>query len=132
MTVKDNEKDISIHNKRLDRLEGIVVGNGKKGMDEIVREIEKRMGVVESDIKEVKRMMQMQAGYAGITYDDKNHPGRRESDKPKTEETPMQKLWTRTKEEIYGKFITAVIIALVLLVLDHVPEFFDGIANLIK
>jgi len=63
-----------------EKLSAILCGNGEKGMDETVREIEKRVGVVESDVKEVKQMLQQIVGYKGVRYDEGNHPGRRAGD----------------------------------------------------
>ena len=82
MTVATNKERIDRLERAFEKLSGIVVGNGVRGMDEVIREIEKRVGVVESDMREVKSMVKKMVGYSGVTYDSSTHPGRRESDKP--------------------------------------------------
>jgi len=43
MTVKENKDRLDRHEKTLEHLAAIVVGNGKRGMDEIVRKTEERV-----------------------------------------------------------------------------------------
>jgi hypothetical protein len=56
MTVASNEKEIQMLKEIVKKLSAILVGNGVKGMDEVVRDIEKRMGVVESELKHLRRV----------------------------------------------------------------------------
>ena len=94
-----------------DKLSNILCGNGEKGMDESVREIEHRIGVVESDMKEIKVMVQKMSGYQGVTYDDKTHPGRRAGDEaPKGS---ADKFLTYITERILPGLIQALIVAVV-------------------
>ena len=134
MTVAQNEK-------RINRLEKIVVGNGEPGMDEDVRairkdvtkqgleiqEIKTRLGVVESNTKELLTMKREESGYAGVKFDRHSNPGRRESDKSKSDSFP-QRVWDRVTENIADKVITAGIIIIVL----NFPNFVSKVIELLK
>ena len=106
-----------------DKLSNILCGNGEKGMDESVREIEHRIGVVESDMKEIKVMVQKMSGYQGVTYDTKTHPGRRAGDEGAEKPAWFEK-WEKIGWGIVEKAVTAAITVVILLAVSHWTELF--------
>ena len=106
-----------------EKLSAILCGNGEKGMDETVREIEKRVGVVESDVKEVKQMLQQIVGYKGVRYDEGNHPGRRASDEGAKEPAWFEK-WEKIGWGLVEKAVTMAVTIIILLAVSHWTELF--------
>ena len=143
MTVRDNEKDIQMLKEISAKLTKMLTGNGDGiGMDEDVRNIKRdvkvmsenyekltgRVGRIESDTKEMKRMLRDAVGYAGVKFNERNHPGRRSGDKPQEGQTWLKKAWDRTTENIFDK----VILAIIILVIANFPSFLEMLINLLK
>jgi len=119
----DVELRLKAVERSTDKLSSILCGNGEKGMDESVREIEKRIGVVESDMKEIKVMVKKMSGYQGVTYDTKNHPGRRAGDEGAEKPAWFEK-WEKIGWGIVEKAVTAAITVVILLAVSHWTELF--------
>jgi len=126
MTVKENEQAIKRMERLYERLSEIVVGNGKRGMDEIIRDIEKqitevksRMGVLESDMRHLKNVYFQREGLDALG----NPPPKKPAPK-----TWWGKAWERIGDNLFDKFITAVIIV----ILFNLPELFDWFIKLLK
>jgi hypothetical protein len=121
MTIKENDKRITDLEKGWAKASIFMFGNGEKmGLDEKFRNLSTEVSGMkdtqarmESDLKEVKRMMQDVVGYAGVKFDKISHPDRREGDNPEgLSWTQIQ--WEKATENIGGKFVTAVILYLLL------------------
>lgn len=127
MTARENERRLNEHEKAIEKLAAIVVGNGERGMDEIVRTSEERLEKIEerlsrvemweSDIKEIKRMLQDQSGNAGVKFDENSHPHRRRGDN-KEKQSIVVKAW----DEVKARFVSAAIIAVIIVLLSNIPE----------
>jgi len=129
MTVKENEKDIMANTKSIalltemiGKISRFLFGNGGTdiGLDETVREILRRLGSVESNTKEALTLARERSGITGVVFDDNNHPGRRESDKGKPW---LQRAWEKTTENLFDKFVTAIIIIIILNTPDIIEKF---------
>ena len=118
-TAAQNAKEIAYLKQILDKLTKIVVGNGEPGMDEDVREIKRRLGSVESDMKEVKRMLQDAVGYAGVKFDARNHPGRRAEDNGEASEN-----WfvNRVLPGLVQYMLIAIGTTIFVLIVTHIEE----------
>lgn len=105
MTVKENDKRITDLEGGLSKAAIFLFGNGDKiGLDEKFRNLSNEVNGMrdtqhrmESDLKEVKRMMQDVVGYAGVKYDAQTHPSRRESDKKELGITDRFVVWFADK-----------------------------------
>ena len=126
MTVKDNEKDILSLKARQERIERLVVGNGEPGMDENIREVTRRIGVVESDVKEIKKILQEIVGYSGVRYDESNHPHRRATDEQRQDDANRFVGWVQ-KNVLPGLFmdiIRVIITVITVLAVVHWADIF--------
>ena len=113
-----------------DKLSNILCGNGEKGMDETVRDIEGRldrlehkMGVIDSNLTEVKKSVDKLSGYQGVMYDEKTHPGRRAGDEGAEKPAWFEK-WEKIGWGIVEKAVTAAITVIILLAVSHWTELF--------
>ena len=118
MTVKENERRLDEHEKSIGKLAAIVVGNGERGMDEVVRDTEKAIAALE------KRMDALENAQ-GITNSELNHFRHVYFDREGLDAMGNPRKKTRVEkilEEIKARFFTAAIIAIIIVVLSHIPE----------
>ena len=113
-----------------DKLSNILCGNGDKGMDETVRDIEGRlyrlenqMGRIDSNLTEVKKSVDKLSGYQGIKYDVSNHPARRAGDDGEADKL-LSWFTGRVLPGLVQNTITAVVTLLLLLAVTHWTELF--------
>lgn len=114
MTVRENEKAIEALTKVADKLTAAVFGNGHRGMDEIVRDIEKRLGIVESELSHFRRVYFANEGLDAMGNKKK------------------QTFWEKVTANISDKLITAFVIAIVLVLLSNFPELIDAFIHALK
>ena len=119
-------------NESIKELRLLIVGNGKVGVVEAIRQFQKeleitnkRVGIIESDTKQTKSMIEGMVGYKGIRYDEEIHPGRRNSDGDKKEKTGPEKVQEWFVDHVLGNLITgiitAVFTAIFVLIVTHWP-----------
>jgi len=109
MSVATNKERIDKLEKAFEKLSAIVVGNGVRGMDDVVREIERRVGVVESDLKHFRRVYFEREGLDAMGLPKKNE---------------SKSLWEKIKPGLVEKIIIAVSTALIILIANHWTELF--------
>ena len=133
-TAKENAKEIQFNRELLLKISKTLFGNGEKGMDEDVRiikrdldETNKRVGAIESDVKEIKVMLQEVVGYSGVRYDKDNHPHRRVGDEKRADDDANELLdWIRDKvlPGLVQNAITAIFTIIILLAVIHWADIF--------
>ena len=110
MTVATNKERIEKLETAFISLSELVKGNGKRGMDEIIREVERRMGVLESDFKHFRSVYFEREGLDAMGI-------------PKKKEAEPS-LWEKIKPGLVEKVIIAVSTAFIVLVANHWTELF--------
>lgn len=124
MTVATNKERIDKLEKMYERLAGIVVGNGARGMDEVVRDTEKEIAKLNERMDALENAM-------GITNSELNHfrnvyflrEGLDAMGNVKEASTWLKRAWNKTTENLFDKFITAVIIIVILNIPDIIEKF---------
>lgn len=129
MTIKDNENAIKSLNESIKELRLLIVGNGKVGVVEAIRQFQKeleitnkRVGIIESDTKQTKSMVEDMVGYKGVRYDEGIHPGRRKADGDKKEKTMPDKVL----EWIVDKVLPILLVGFIVFIASR---FFELIAT---
>ena len=129
MTVKENENRILRLEKAFEKLNGIVVGNGVRGMDEVVRDTEKR-------ITEVNERMDALENAHGITNSELNHFRNVYFQREGLDAmgNPLPKTWfSKTWEEnIAPNILNNAVTAVIIIVILNIHDFLDLISNLFK
>jgi len=122
MTVATNESRISRLEKAFEKLSGIVVGNGVRGMDEVVRDTEKRIdalentvGIINSELYHLRNVYFQREGLDAMG-------------------NPVEKKWiTKTWEDnISPNLLNNAVTAVVIIVLLNIPDLLELLSNILK
>jgi len=122
MTVATNESRISRLEKAFEKLSGIVVGNGVRGMDEVVRDTEKRIdalentvGIINSELYHLRNVYFQREGLDAMG-------------------NPVEKKWiTKTWEDnIAPNLLNNAVTAVVIIVLLNIPDLLELLSNILK
>ena len=122
MTVATNETRILRLEKAFEKLSGIVVGNGVRGMDEVVRDTEKRIdalenavGIINSELYHLRNVYFQREGLDAMG-------------------NPFPKTWLRKtwEDNIAPNLLNNVVTAVVIIVLLNFPDLLELISNIIK
>ena len=122
MTVATNETRILRLEKAFEKLSGIVVGNGVRGMDEVVRDTEKRIdalenavGIINSELYHLRNVYFQREGLDAMG-------------------NPVEKKWiTKTWEDnISPNLLNNAVTAVVIIVLLNIPDLLELLSNILK
>ena len=129
VTVATNETRISRLEKAFEKLSGIVVGNGVRGMDEVVRDTEK-------EIVKINERMEALEHAIGVTNSEINHLRNVyfQSTNKDAMGNPIPKKWLvqTWDEKIAPNLLNNAVMAGIIILLLNFHKFLDLIATLSK
>ena len=129
VTVATNETRISRLEKAFEKLSGIVVGNGVRGMDEVVRDTEK-------EIVKINERMEALEHAIGVTNSEINHlrnvyfsSNNKDAMGNTIEKKWLSKTW---EDKIAPNLLNNTITAVIIIVIWKFPDLLELIAAILK
>jgi len=129
LTVATNESRIGRLEKAFEKLSGIVVGNGVRGMDEVVRDTEK-------EIVKINERMEALEHAIGVTNSEINHlrnvyfsSNNKDAMGNTIEKKWLSKTW---EDKIAPNLLNNTITAVIIIVIWKFPDLLELIAAILK
>jgi len=127
LTVATNESRIGRLEKAFEKLSGIVVGNGVRGMDEVVRDTEK-------EIVKINERMEALEHAIGVTNSEINHLRSVyfSSNNKDAMGNPIEKNWLAKTwaDKIAPNLFNNIVMAAIIIIILNIHELLDLIATL--